>query len=1201
MQRHSNYPSSSGMALVIVLGLISLLLISSVTFAIMMRIERASSANARNTIMARQFAKSTLASAIAAINYDIGDSKWPHWDAGDNNHKPDGLPAPDRYNPMWKYTTDPTLPLDSSGAAADKRDVFFWKDTFGSVDHNIIKDEYKKRRAVARILSGQLQYFLPYGIRHRAYAEYYEDADDKTWPPTFPTYDYDAIAPEWVPMTAGTNAVNMNNIVGRYAFLAFNTSGYLDIPALCKEGDALDRGHGASAAEIHPVEGLFKKAYGNGDKFKDKNKGRSFETIAEIIRANEFTTGAQGENLENATPFANGAAYSAFNFSPVGRMPTNDIPADLYDKTYREAKFPFIDRICIAGDGSQNHIDSLRRHKAAIITAFKLAGLNKSSYGFEHEAIKDNACTDKKCTVCGGTAPAYTLAAYKAKTPEDGVTEQALWAYLGLVDYIDDDDYPEPLAPDHSLKGDEEYEAYARPATENTPLFNGFMATLKIYREETSFPTNFPTGEFDESGKEKRTPTVRVFDGSTMIYGVEFNGKVVFANRNAANTTSDTYESIMEKNIEAKLGFLLQCDNGDVWDALVDSAQGIQFEDDTEIELDPDTGEGGIIFRSKENAWTFGDGPLCFHPKNNMVISNAVVVGKNKIVTNPTNEEDKEEKFPFPELIYVGATGLAKDGNTVIHRVPALKETYDEPDVGIWLTSRIESEEEHFSFNPNAYDAETICCQEAVIEGGQEKKVYSTVQAARENRGEDYILKKRIVNLIVWGEMIDPAFSCASAAEELVNDEFTPRSTVTSHNDFGGGGSWATFATAHPEKFSALNNFNTSEPEDSRAASAKDFYRNISQAQANNGNAKFNAMVEDFRKDSEEFFGYFTFDAQSEGEDGERLPGYTLLQRYLLTNEGAVKDFPGIRDGIRRNKQESGYLSIDGFFQQFNSLHVRNNGLDSVGELGFLLIGPYATIRLFGFEYECDRDNQYNWTLDRVNKTISTFNAVPYRNSPPNSSGKDNLYSKPFHRVLDFFSSSYKPRRGLVNINSSDNLAMASIFNDVTLNDMIFDDIGDASECLSEDNNVNNFKETDLFVKSLRAALELQYNDGIAQNLSDIGWLYDTDKDSNPNNEDYYEDISNCFRDHGVYSDSNQGREAVIRNTCGLFTDRGLNISLLIRGEAFTPFFGRSDVRNDLGTTLASRTAFAQIWRDTEPDADGNYPFFIQYFKIFDE
>ena len=1193
MQRHSNYPSSSGMALVIVLGLISLLLISSVTFAIMMRIERASSANARNTIMARQFAKSTLASAIAAINYDIGDSKWPHWDAGDNNHKPDGLPAPDRYNPMWKYTTDPTLPLDSSGAAADKRDVFFWKDTFGSVDHNIIKDEYKKRRAVARILSGQLQYFLPYGIRHRAYAEYYEDADDKTWPPTFPTYDYDAIAPEWVPMTAGTNAVNMNNIVGRYAFLAFNTSGYLDIPALCKEGDALDRGHGASAAEIHPVEGLFKKAYGNGDKFKDKNKGRSFETIAEIIRANEFTTGAQGENLENATPFANGAAYSAFNFSPVGRMPTNDIPADLYDKTYREAKFPFIDRICIAGDGSQNHIDSLRRHKAAIITAFKLAGLNKSSYGFEHEAIKDSACTDKKCTVCGGTAPAYTLAAYKAKTPEDGVTEQALWAYLGLVDYIDDDDYPEPLAPDHSLKGDEEYEAYARPATENTPLFNGFMATLKIYREDVATNATI-TIDYDHQTGAPITEQRSVFAGDRAIYGVEFNGKVIFANRNAANENSEAYESIMDKNIEAELGFLLQCDNGEVWEALVEAAQGIQFEDDTEIELDPDTGEGGIIFRSKENAWTFGDGPLCFHPKNNMVISNAVFLAKNKIITDPTNEDDKNEKFPFPELIYVGATGLAKDGNTVIHRVPALRETYEEPDVGIWLTSRIESEDEGLDFTQDK------CYSEPTG-----RLAFPTLNMAETSARNDpsYPLQRKVVNLIVWGEMIDPAFSCASAAEELVNDEFTPRSTVTSHNDFGGGGSWATFASAKKVANSPIIGFWDFEPEDSRAASAKDFYSDIIQAQAKTeqGNKKFKDMVEEFRNDSEYFFGYFTFDAQLEGEDGEgeRRPGYSLLQRFLLTDEDAVRAFPGIRDGIRRNKQESGYLSIDGFFQQFHSLHVRNNGLDSVGELGFLPIGPYATIRLFGFDYECDDDRNCN--LDKVNRTISTFNAIPYRDSAPNSSGKDNLYSKPFHRVLDFFSSSYKPRRGLVNINSSDNLAMASIFNDVTLNDMIFDDIGDASECLSEDNNANNFKETDLFVKSLRAALELQYNDGIAQNLSDIGWLYDTDKDSNPNNEDYYEDISNCFRDHGVYSDSNQGREAVIRNTCGLFTDRGLNISLLIRGEAFTPFFGRSDVRNDLGTTLASRTAFAQIWRDTEPDADGNYPFFIQYFKIFDE
>ena len=62
----------AGVALVIALGLLSLMLITGVAFTIMMRVERAGAANLRHATAARQLARGGIAYAIAAINDDIG-------------------------------------------------------------------------------------------------------------------------------------------------------------------------------------------------------------------------------------------------------------------------------------------------------------------------------------------------------------------------------------------------------------------------------------------------------------------------------------------------------------------------------------------------------------------------------------------------------------------------------------------------------------------------------------------------------------------------------------------------------------------------------------------------------------------------------------------------------------------------------------------------------------------------------------------------------------------------------------------------------------------------------------------------------------------------------------------------------------------------------------------------------------------------
>ena len=59
-------------------------------------------------------------------------------------------------------------------------------------------------------------------------------------------------------------------------------------------------------------------------------------------------------------------------------------------------------------------------------------------------------------------------------------------------------------------------------------------------------------------------------------------------------------------------------------------------------------------------------------------------------------------------------------------------------------------------------------------------------------------------------------------------------------------------------------------------------------------------------------------------------------------------------------------------------------------------------------------------------------------------------------------------------------------------------------------------------------------------------------------------------------------REAIIRNACGLVSVRGQSFIVVVRGESYSPFFGRKKSL-DNGTCNAAKTAVAQVWRDTIP------------------
>ena len=1050
--------SRSGMALVIVMGLIALLIISGVTFGILMRVERASSANARNTIMARQVAKSALAYAIAAIDDDVGTNSYPLWyDEGDP------------FKPYWKTYSDPRGKFRDNKITDDPREVFFWKDTLGSIDHRYSEDDISLR-APARIMSGALEDYLPEGIRHRAFAQRYRrlnDSSGKTEPD-----ESRFVSPEWVAVMsdADKGRLDAKDVIGRFAFLAFNTTGYPDLSSIvhgCLK--AKGRALGRSPAEIQLPDQFFDSAYSKGgektksDKFKEANKDvPQFDSVVEIIKRNK---GA----------FAQGSAYRAFSYDPPEKAPRDKADDEAYDSGRK---------VFIGGDAAH-----LRRHQARIMKAFYDSGLTASTedYGADAKSVSEPACDE-----CGTAA--YTL-------EKKYNSEQALWAYLGLIDSVDDD---EPAGAD-------EYENFARPATEKMPLFNGFMATVRIVRKERAVEKE--VGQDDQGNPIRRM----VFDGEHVDFEIEFNGKVVFANRSV-----DPNAEIFDDEIEGKMGFVFGGGNAALWDRFAELAQNSAGVGDT---------DAGVHMDPVRQA--FNDGAAISFPSV-AVTCEEIPLGDYKV--DDPNAGDKDEKLdkgaPLPDYFSVGAAGATfNPRGEVLRRSPAAADGYDDVDFeSRWLTATLDTKKEKFKDGDKSF----IKAYEYEADGD---KVYSTETAAAVGGAADYPLKRRVVNLVLWGEMIDPRYSNYMARDYLW-DQVYPRVAMVSHTGDDPEGRFPDYSISHMKGHVGFGGADTL-----LALMGGD-------EAANN---RFVAFAKKFKDEPDYFDGYFTC-------DDDWMSGYSAFQKFMLTSAGALeKHFKGHVDGSRIGAANVGEGDrTDDIDSQWHTMYARNEPLDTVGELGYLPVGPFATIRLCGFDGEQD-------AIADVDKDVSLFNALPA--------------DQPFHPVLDFFTRR-RATSGLVNLNATDPVTIAAVFNEMPLNT----DEDTTWDRLSED------EALDVAGTLIESWQEIGGGRPFAR-LSELGWAFELGNDPD-NNSDL--DLSPFLSD-------NRKREAAIRNSCGLFTTRGQTFTILLRGEAYSPFFGRTDVRDETGTTLASRLAIAQIWRDSEPDSDGVRPVFVQFFKILDE
>jgi hypothetical protein len=284
------------------------------------------------------------------------------------------------------------------------------------------------------------------------------------------------------------------------------------------------------------------------------------------------------------------------------------------------------------------------------------------------------------------------------------------------------------------------------------------------------------------------------------------------------------------------------------------------------------------------------------------------------------------------------------------------------------------------------------------------------------------------------------------------------------------------------------------------------------------------------------------------------LPFYvatTPLYVSLLTNATLAK-----AAGLSSNQMDGCY-DIAGTGIQYDDrtaqlkMHVANAPLKTAGELGYLLCGPWETVRL-------------------------------YDHFPFDASSND------YHRVLDSFEvrdPSVVPV-GKVNLNNAPVDVLALLYLGMPLRSE------KAANYISIPpgwNTAGTDPARPLTVTVLTPALPAPlatnlYNglraNGPVRGLSALANVYSAGSTSAQLIKDYLFAIG--APPFGSYPNVGEfEREAVIRNIAGLLTVKQQMFTIILRADAFTTRFGSDQLKD--GTVLSSAIAIAQVYREATP------------------
>jgi hypothetical protein len=489
-----------------------------------------------------------------------------------------------------------------------------------------------------------------------------------------------------------------------------------------------------------------------------------------------------------------------------------------------------------------------------------------------------------------------------------------------------------------------------------------------------------------------------------------------------------------------------------------------------------------------------------------------------------------------------GATYVNAD---VQHRFPPDSEDYADQGGEPWMTVPFGPKDEGFNFG----DREEIVAKRP--DNGEE---------ARKKDGTTLKIGRWKATVTVWAEFVDPKFASKDMNHESGNG-YTANAFMY-------------YRTSHlsPKRnYPRQNHFDVPTTELKTDSKTRDYFN------------AFSIPADPFGPDGHPHGQYF--------KGVPPFEGASPVASYFLTHPGVAGAVYHMNmDGVRNMNEDTG--TADQARLQWRS-YVKNGTLESVGELAYLPIGPWYTIRLYDYDDEpVDFDN----IRDLVKKMVK-FNHLPI---------DDDDDMPAFHPVLDHFTVLEENPRGRINLNSLNNGVLATAFHLMPVaTEKGASPIKSGEERYRIDLEAGAKTDSlDLLAKAVLAYREDENGGGGAfRKLSDLGKILR-----------YGDGAVNRFHGNGMSyaakaifnvaeGDNKYGefeRESIIRNSCGLFTVRGQTFIVVVRGESYSPLFGR---RTSLktGTTNAAKTAIAQVWRDTVPDKNGNYPMFVQFFKIIDD
>ncbi len=979
----------SGVALIIVLGLVAILMIISVAFAIHMRVERAGAANLRHAAVARQIVKGGMAAAIAAIDQNVKNEIIAPW--YDTNNV-ESLVYKRRES--WKNEDGDWV----------KRTTNFWKSTFVAYDTNALEH-------VTAHFPTEVDAYLPAGLKYRSFANRYCSPGESSGGTAI-------IQPEWLPVYAD---VDNSSVIGRYSYFVLDTTGMLDANA--EYGSVSTRAMGRETKEVQLLP-------------KIKNLSGRYLSIADMDQS------SAPDNIW----------WNTFSYEPTNKL------------------------VYIGGKAEE-----IRSHRAEIIQAFVDCGLSAG----------------KKVTVRGKEFP-----------------EQACWAYLGLVDYVDED-YTMEEDDDLGIKPCE------RPATERMPLVSGFLSELTI---------------------EVRRVVKKTQNGNTTDDDVQvrFSARVKVPFVFPFYDHGEEFGQADWKNVRLEGKARLSVSGGKAPLAKRDSKLGKETlnlgqpkrKDDDECIVSPiDIGE----YEEKE-----GDTQGWVTIKNKPTLAEKLKlpgISATLQVAGATYREDKlQHSFPVGEKKY--------------------KEFFDKTKCGMIVDFKPEKED--VEFHENDGSAGTPVTDESG------------------NTTTTWTWQPRKV--AVWAEIVDPRFANKWLSDADYDDPEILACCKVSHGNYEVG------SESHGKTLLQLG-----------LAEAVDFQDKFNAANTDQAReavcGKWGDKPEDATANT---YGYYF-----KGHYNTRVGSGPFASHLMADPDEAFKFYEMPMDGIQKGADKAHTDTPKSKWDMF----VRNEPLESVGELGYLPIGFWQTIRLY--DYGDDFGVPGGKTVSR----ISSFNKLPEdpqaRKYPSLHENSDDYHEDGFfHAVFDHFSvvkedgdsfgEADESVKGRMNLNASSRDILASAFYKMP--------IGEPDGRVSK--AVNRIAESDAYLIA-DAIIDSCNNRGNFCSVSELGYIFEEPYTGAM--QSLYGDgnMHNCVKAvrNTAVSNSRWGeweRESIIRNSSGLFTTRGQSYLIIVRGESYSPRFGhkRSMVG---GNSNASKTAIAQIWRDTIPDKNGRHPIFVKFFKIIDD